>query len=348
MIDQLWNKSSFVEAAFFSADIVNNVLQFSCTKTHGKDDGTVEKMPVFEILMLFASVSQVHDVGENSSTRSAVCKIIDTIENKSGKVDTENLDSPFGLILLLESFLSDSIHLAQDVKRQRYANSIETRGNSGGWPKLFHGITGRLNLALYGWYPVANLISSILLKKLAVASTKISESTSVDKAFDEGLQGMLNALRSLYQCIGQTVLPMALIESQNANAKRFTKEISNEENILYEFAKRILKSAKLICSICADNFSNSYGRHLGTTFYNVVIIHFFVGALNSVLNFESKSLISKGIASYEKIFTKLIKFLLTLPEFRRCFLHCDTQFAMVIFSYLVRSYKNWYSGREKS
>ena len=48
---------------------------------------------------------------------------------------------------------------------------------------------------------------------------------------------------------------MALIESQNANAKRFTKEISNE-NILYEFAKRILKSAKLVCSMCADNFSN--------------------------------------------------------------------------------------------
>ena len=111
---------------------------------------------MFEILMLFASVSQVHNVGENSATRSALLKIIDTIENKSGKVDTENLDSPSGLILLLESFLSDSIHFAQDLKSEGHATLIETRGNNGGWPKLFHGITGRLNLALYGWYPVAN------------------------------------------------------------------------------------------------------------------------------------------------------------------------------------------------
>ena len=84
---------------------------------------------------------------------------------------------------------------------------------------------------------------------------------------------MLNALRSLYQCIGQTVLPMALIDSQNAKAKDLQKK-SRRKKPFYMNLLRILKSAKLICSICADNFSDSYGRHLGTTFYNIVIIHF--------------------------------------------------------------------------
>ena len=39
LINQLWNKSSLVEAAFFSADIVNSVLQFLCAETHIKTRG---------------------------------------------------------------------------------------------------------------------------------------------------------------------------------------------------------------------------------------------------------------------------------------------------------------------
>ena len=326
LTSQFWNQASLSEISFFSIDIMNRILQYVCTKRNkdhapykGREMMIIDEVRVFEIFMLYASLLELDNKESSNITfhmkKSLLVKIKKGIENKNNELDISELNSPFKLVSLLETFLRDTIkrkeRLSNDDKSVLLANSE--------LPELFQGLSGCINLSIYGWHNAIKTISTIVFAKLSELHDQKIMGTKYDAFdFDELINKNLNSFRSLYTYIGRSLIPLVLLQSDNVE--------DDFNGILY----KVIDSAQFICSKSIEKASNPYGKHLGTTLYNIALTHFLEGFLFS--GFDLLPTTSK----YNSIYMMAIRNIMQISHFKNCFKFSTTAFSMILFSYFAR------------
>ena len=237
------------------------------------------------------------------------------ISIEKNELDISELNSRFKLVSLLETFLRDTIkrkeRLSNDDKSVLLANSE--------LPELFQGLSGCINLSIYGWHNAIKTISTIVFAKLSELHDQKIMGTKYDAFdFDELINKNLNSFRSLYTYIGRSLIPLVLLQSDNVE--------DDFNGILY----KVIDSAQFICSKSIEKASNPYGKHLGTTLYNIALTHFLEGFLFS--GFDLLPTTSK----YNSIYMMAIRNIMQISHFKNCFKFSTTAFSMILFSYFAR------------
>jgi len=337
LTNRFWNNASLTEVAYFTLDILNTVFQYICRKDNfeisRQENVMLDELSVFEILMVYASLLSLGKntkLGAIDIKPSSLVKIKYGVENKNGEWILEKIESPYTLISLLETYIRDTIKRNEASHGDDKFLSLNRRGIGGNLPQLLHGLAGRINVSIHGWYNAIKTITAIIFAKLGDIHRHYQQHdmpNAIDKVnFEEVVNKLLNSYRSLYTYIGRSLTPILLMESNNA------------KDAFQTILLKVIDSARFIQSTSANTLLHPYGEKIGTTLHGVALAHYFEGVLHS--RFDSlPGNIATVNQSYASIYVHIINQMMMTPHFQKCFRVSSTIFSMVLFSYFTKCHE---------